>query len=379
MTVYAFDEARRAFITTWETGVGTVATLFSEVPESATVSESLEVASTLTSLSRQVWRTYTHPASAADSLEVNSEGWRRQGERDAFADVVAAVRAPNLPEAGGIIQSYIRVEEAAHRVGRALNAIGNHELIDRVVTDVEHELAAVEQAERGELSGRARQAVVLTRADASPSQVAAASDLLHAYPLGAKSLLQEVDPTSAAVAAAHWLQAAAEVTSRVADCDPTRVVVQADNIEALGYETPTLVLELLHSDATPYEVVLHLVKAAMAVAEGEILDPDFLIEQIEAGEQQRVLLDGVDDEHLGDVALRITPLDPRRPAHDLLEDLLDGIRGCLLVYGEHADYETDEAFDDPSDEASEALRERIDAEFFDAVRAEAAANRMRLA
>jgi hypothetical protein len=67
-----------------------------------------------------LWRTYTHPASAAHSLEPNSEGWRRQTERNAFADVVKALKSPNLPKDGYIEQSYILVEEAAHDVSRAL-------------------------------------------------------------------------------------------------------------------------------------------------------------------------------------------------------------------------------------------------------------------
>jgi hypothetical protein len=122
--------------------------------------------------------------------------------------VLPALRQPHLPEGGTLIQSYIPVEEAAHRAGRALHAFGDAALTDRVADDVGAELAAIERAERGDLSGRARQAVHLTRADASPVQVAAADALLREDPLGSSRLF-EVDPTAAAVAAAHWLQAAA--------------------------------------------------------------------------------------------------------------------------------------------------------------------------
>jgi hypothetical protein len=34
---------------------------------------------------------------------------------------------------------------------------------------------------------------------------------------------------------------------------------------------------------------------------------------------------------------RLTPLDPRRPAVDLLEDLLLGLTACKLLYFEYAD------------------------------------------
>jgi uncharacterized protein YciW len=81
-------------------------------------------------------------------------------------------------------------------------------------------LAFVEQAERGDLSGRARQAVALSRADVSPIQVAAAHDLFQEHPLGSPKLFEVVDPAAAAVAAAHWLQAAADVAAEVAGCAP---------------------------------------------------------------------------------------------------------------------------------------------------------------
>jgi hypothetical protein len=67
------------------------------------------------------------------------------------------------------------------------------------------EIAAIERAELGDLSGRAAQAVLLTRQDASPVQVAAA-DTLAGSLLGGDQLLT-LDPTAACGAAAHWLYA----------------------------------------------------------------------------------------------------------------------------------------------------------------------------
>jgi hypothetical protein len=381
MTVYAFDQARRVLISSWDVGVGCVAGSLAEVPASVPLSDALALTSRLTSLSHELWRTYTHPASAAGSLEVNSEGWRRQGEREAFATVVLSIRNPNLPEDGGVIQSYVRVEEAAHRVGRALHAIGIPGLTDHVVADVEKELAAVELAEQGDLSGRARQAVVLTRADISPVQVVAADGLLRADPLGSARLFQEVDPTAAAVAAAHWLHAAANVASEVADCDPASAVVEADNIEALPVGTPTLVLERLKAGATPREVVIELVKGAMTVAEGKVPDPVLIVEQIREAERQAERYGPGDSELRAELMPRITPLDPVRPAQDLLEDLIEGIRGCLLLYRDCDDYESDSDSDSIACQSEgefepdiDAIVERIDTEFFEAVRAEAAAN-----
>ncbi|WP_240437562.1 hypothetical protein [Sciscionella marina] len=272
-------------------------------------------------------------------------------------------------------QSYILVKEAAHRVGRALHALGDQSLTNQVVADIEVELAGVERAERGELSGRAKQAVLLTRADPSPLQVGAANDLLHADPLGSLRLLQEVDPAAAAVAAAHWLQAAADVAAEVADLHPARVVAEADDIEALAVQTPTLVLERLDAGETPREVVTDLIATAMITAEGKLAAPDVLVRQIGDAKEKAKQWGPGDEELLAGLMPRITPLDPQRPARDLLEDLLDGIRGSWLLYREYVELET---IDDEECEDDEDIDDCGDTDFLAMLRDEAAANHERL-
>jgi hypothetical protein len=370
MTQYAFDETRRALMAVWETGDGQLARTVVVLPPALGQEAALRLAASLTTLSRWVWRTYTHPASAAESVEPNTEGWRRQGERDAFAEVLDHVRKPHLPdEQGSLVQSYVLVEEAAHRVGRALHAFGDQALSDAVVAEVQEELAAVEHAELGDFSGRARQAVRLSRADASPLQVNAAHDFLHAHPLWSSRLFDEVDPTAAAVAAAHWLQVAAGIASEASGVAPANVVIEADNIESLALETPTLVLERLVAGESPRRVVVDLVASAMTVAEGRLPDPDGLVRAIEEARTKAELFGPGDEELLAGVMPRVTPLDPSRPAQDLLEDLLDGIRGCWLLYRAYADY------DDLDDEES---GNRVDEEFFEALREQAEDERDRL-
>ena len=171
MTRYAIDSERGALLAVWPGGTGDLAATVAMMPKAADDEQALAVARTMTHLADAAWRTYTHPASAADSLEVNTEGWRRGLERDAFAGVLDAVRSPHLPEHGLLAQSYLAVTECAHRVGRALHDVGDTELTEAVAREVQGELDAVERAERGELTGRARQAVTLTRASASPVQV----------------------------------------------------------------------------------------------------------------------------------------------------------------------------------------------------------------
>lgn len=338
MTRYAFDTDRNALVATWATGRGdlaeTVALLPPISPDQAT-----DLASNLTTLSRFHWRTYTHPASAVGDQDIpNSEAWRRAEERRNFKEVEAGLRTPNLPTAEGLVVSYSGVVESAHRVGRTLHAIGDDDLRATIIAEVAREQAAIESAELGDLSGRARQAVELSRPDVSPAQVQAADDLLRADPLGSIELFTSLDPASASVAAAHWLHAAAEVAGYVAGVPTADVVVEADDIEALQVETPTLVLERLIGGETPTEVVVDLIAEAMSVSEGHVPAPWGVVARVAEIEEQARKFDFDNATRAALLAeFRISRLDPVRPALDLLEDLLDGIRGCLLLYLAHGD------------------------------------------
>jgi hypothetical protein len=80
----------------------------------------LAFAAALSGLSAALWRCYTHPASAAGSLEVNTEGWRREQTRNEFASVIANIREPSLPDSDGMLMvSYDPVEESAYRLAAA--------------------------------------------------------------------------------------------------------------------------------------------------------------------------------------------------------------------------------------------------------------------
>lgn len=387
MTRYAVDEERGLLLASWSTGSGNAAHVLAELPSGTDADAGLRLAKELSALSEALWRCYTHPVSVAFSLEPNTTGWRREGNREAFAKVLPALAGPNLPEGGTLLVSHIPVEESAHSVGRALHDVGNADVTDLVAAEVKAELEAVEQAELGDLSGRARQAVVLTRADASPVQVAAADRLLHDDPLGSDALTSDVDPTAAAVAAAHWLKAAAGVAAEESGLEPEQVVVEADNIEALPHETPTLVLESLAAGMSPHAVVTRLVQGAMTVAEGKLP----AIELLDAlSEQLKRLAPHIDLENPGQQeqlmdSLRLTPLDPSRPALDLLEDLLAGIHGCWLIFEEHAEpsrsgelHDSEEEDEDWAENQEhdaayyEAQREDLMAEFIEAVRTAAA-------
>ncbi|MGC0319340.1 hypothetical protein [Kitasatospora acidiphila] len=381
MTRYCVDPARHELIATWGTGQGDLASRIAAVPAGTDLAALSRLTAALTQLSAAAWRTYTHPASAADSLEVNSEGWRREEEREAFVEVAAAVATPNLPHGGSVIVEYSPVLENANRVGRALIALDNPELTEAIRAETTVELAAVEGAELGNLTGRAQQAVLLSREGASPVQVAAADQLLQEDPFGPAPLYSDIDPTAAAVAAAHWLYAAAEAVSEASGYAPTEVIREADNIEALPHATPTLVLELLDAGVSPYDAVTGLVRHAMRIGDGVLPDPAALREQLEEAEE--VITEYADDDsEEADAVLtgiRLTPLDPRRPARDLLEDLLTAINGCWLLHEEYAeDEDRDDDEDEPDDETAERHQHHSRAQFAALVRAIAAANRDRL-
>ncbi|MFI9274028.1 hypothetical protein ACIGXM_25465 [Kitasatospora sp. NPDC052896] len=380
MTRYSVDAVRHELIATWGSGEGDLATRITTIPAGNTATL-LRLARALTQLSEAAWHTYTRPASAADSLEPNSEGWRREQERKAFDEVPEAITRPNLPQGGSVIISYSPLVESAHQVGRALHTLDNPDLTKAVLAEATTELTAVESAELGDLTGRAQQAVLLSREDASPAQVAAADHLLEQDPFGPAALFTDVDPTAASVAAAHWLAAAAEVAADASGQNPTAVLLEADDIEALPHETPTLVLELLDSGVSPREAITTLVRHAMHVADGLLPDPTALREQLDDFEETLAEYPEDQEPDIEDIALRLTPLDPKRPARDLLEDLLAGIHGCWLLHSEYDeldDEEEDDTENDDEEREAEAHQHHSRARFAQLVRQAAARNRDRL-
>lgn len=85
--------------------------------------------------------------------------------------------------------------------------------------------------------------MALTRPEASPAQIAEVHRALADDPLGSAELFERFEPTAAAVAAAHWLHAAAQLTADECGYDElTTVIPDADDIEALPIQTPMVVV-----------------------------------------------------------------------------------------------------------------------------------------
>lgn len=294
----------------------------------------------LSQLSGALWDAYVRPASAVDEEQ---ERFQRDSEREVFTEVLEALRSPNVPsETGMLVVPYEAVAERAHRTGRMLHRVGSARLTGAVVADVEAEMAAVERAELGDLTGRAKQATALDRVDASPVQVDAADALFDVEPLGHPQLFTTVDPAAACVAAAHWLAAAATVAGDLADIDPGQVFAVADNITACSIEVPQWVVSAIDADdQRPGDVVGGLLREAAEVRDGKIPDLAHLLAQIaDAGDRVEGLPDAAREEaYQALLPDRITLLNPRRPARDLLEHLLDGLRSCATLFAEYVDHD----------------------------------------
>jgi hypothetical protein len=317
MTAYAFDPGSRAVFATWRAGRAHRACPLTVVPSGVPVERVDSLINALDGLSSALWDTYVHPASQFGEPDV---------EREAFPRALRAVTAPELPRDGMITVSLCRVEECGNRVGRALRALGLGDGFTTLIAEeVAREQAAVEAAEAGELRGRASQAVALSRIGASPTQIDAAWQALLDDPLGSHGrLLTEFEPSAAGIAAAACLRCAAQLAEGVSGVAWTEVVAEADDVEAFPVLTPTKVLTMLAKGATERDAVTTLLRDAHAVADGALND----------SAQVRRLMDSDVDECL---QVRLTPLDPHRPAPDLLEDLLAGIDACFVLWQEYAD------------------------------------------
>jgi hypothetical protein len=99
----------------------------------------MRLVDSLSELSSALWGTYTGSADDDESAKA---------ERDASDQVEDALRSPNLPSGGGVLQSYMRVLESAHSVGRVLHRIGDPALTESVVADVREDAAIMAEFER---------------------------------------------------------------------------------------------------------------------------------------------------------------------------------------------------------------------------------------
>ncbi|WP_433441179.1 hypothetical protein [Nonomuraea sp. CA-141351] len=336
MTRYAIDRAHNTLLAQWSTGIGDTAIVVARLTHDQLHQNTRRLAAELTRLSHVCWRSYTHPASSADRHSPHSLGWHRQQERDAFEKILPTLIATTRPTDQPI---GTKVERAAHAVAHALRVLGTSQLTTHVTADVAAELAAIEQAERGDLSERAQQAVALSREDASPLQISQADRLLHDNPFGSQDLFTEVDPTAAAIAAAHWFHAAVTITAQHTGMHPIQVVASAEQHDKpLAVESLTDITRAMDTGARTRHVVMPLIRNALHIADGHLRGILEVQHRITAAQK---LMGKAHTEHPGtdlgpdSVYLPLTSLDPARPAPDLLDNLLHGIHTCWHLYQHH--------------------------------------------
>ncbi|WP_211762932.1 hypothetical protein [Kutzneria sp. CA-103260] len=263
MTEYAYDRTRNALLAVWSVGIGNVAetaVAFGEhLPDPE---DALQLGYDLTHLSNRLWHTYTHPLTAA--VDQPEEALRRARDQLAVGLVTEALREPNLPVGNQIRICESAVMESAHRVGRTLHRIADGRVTDQAVADVEAEVAAMRQAALGDLTGRANQAVVLTRLDPQPQQVAAAHAYFEQVPMGPPELYTKIDATSASVAAVHWFSSAIMIARRASEDDPSDAPPtrwpMPNPAHELGEELPMQAMRRLALGESPRDIVIGMVR-----------------------------------------------------------------------------------------------------------------------
>lgn len=332
MTTYAYDTSTHHVVAVWDTGIGATALTVARLNPATNETVGLHLARALTRMSEAVWLSYVRP----EICDVP------------VADVLKAMRRPHLPEAGLLRVEPHPVVESAHRVGRELREVGSAGVSRAVIADVEEEMTAAGNAERGDLTGRARQAVMLTRVTPSPAQIAVADRLLHDVPMGSPRLYTDVEPSAAAVAGIHWFLAAVTVMERLAQTTAEDAIDQAEQVEYFDSAVARTVVRMAaggRPDRTPLGISQELLQMAVMASRGMLLAAS---EPVQDGPC-------------------FTALDPARPARCLLDGLVGGIQALAAL---HATY-LDSDFDPGCDEVEwlEHARTHFDA----AVREEAVA------
>jgi hypothetical protein len=325
VTTYAlWGEAPAVLMTMWPAGIAYRCARICRLPAGVPDDTAAQLCEALTRLSTAVWDFFPN-------LDPGQIGYR-------FAAVHLAVLTPNVPDADGtVLIAQDPLLESGHTVGRILHSIADDGVTAAVAAEVRTEIDAVEHAGLGDRGGRAAQALSVDHLDPSPAQVAAADHLLSTRPLGNPKLFA-VDPPAACVAAAHWLTAAADVTAEAAGIDPVTVFTWADDLEGAAVEVPaTIVKAVLEEGMPPRHVVVGMLTDALAVGEGRQPDPEGLPALVDAAREQAQQLPVADpDAAVAGMLESLTPLNPCRPSRDLLEQLLDGVYSCLIVYRDTA-------------------------------------------
>lgn len=311
MTTYAYDLSTGHVTAFWDTGIGATSSPVTRLHARTAADAGLHLARALTRMSESVWLSHAAPLL----------------EGAPAAAVRHAMRHPHTAQAGMVAVEPHPILESAHRIGRELLELGSAGVTRAVVADVEAEVDAAERAACGDLTGRAQQAVMITRLSPAPAQIVDADRILHDTPMCSERLYTDVEPAAAAVAALHWFLAAATVAASVAGSSPQDALEQALEVEAVDDAVPRVVLRLVASedpDRTPLMICRQLMHAAMCLSRGMLI--------------------GVTDPDSGEPCF--STLDPARPARCLLDGLVGGIQAMAALYSTYVDLPGGDACDE---------------------------------
>lgn len=205
-------------------------------------------------------------------------------------------------------------------------------------SEVEEETAAVDRADRGAFAGRAAQAALISRAFVLPTHLREADvrfherisgDLLGIGPLTlcGHEILAGLDLTAAAAAALHWFKAALDVLSKASGKSAEDAVMMADDYEETSAAVLRSVVRSMDSGASPQAVATRLVSDAIHIADTAAMSVRAIQERVDDA-----IDESASDVDLGVLSVRLTQLDPRRPAPVLLEVALQGMDACRAAY-----------------------------------------------
>lgn len=256
---------------------------------------------------------------------------------------LATLRTPGPPERRfGPDQSDVDIEAGltVGRLRRALDGIEDRVFVSTVVADLIEELAVVGRAERGDLTGRARQASTRTRDRVIPEQVDAVLALLWRSPLGGSALGQECDPCSGAMAAVGYLLAAARAVD-VSQKGVWEVLASVEDASGYNCDAALVLTERVLGGESAQDAVLALLSEAVCATDGSLPDAGDMKRRLRKADAcARRIAPGDRDIRAGLLSeVRVTVLDPRRPAPQLIEELLAAIAGCYELWLMSADYE----------------------------------------
>lgn len=337
MTTYAHHPSASSIVATWPTGAGSVATRATRIPGSCDGALARHLARSLDRLSERIWIVYCVPdAELPDPVRL-----------------VGILRSPHRPVGHLLRIAEDALDECAHAVGRVLAEIDDRGCREAVVREVEAECAALRSAIRGDLGGRAQQAVTRVRPVWSDDELATAQALLHATPLGSEKLFTDVGPMVACVAALEWFGATVLLTARRGGyASSPELVHHAQLVADKDLRVALALFERPMIDAV--ELVRELLREALLAGTGLfVLDPEQMID-VEPP-------DGNLDDGYRAVS---TVLDPVEPGRALLEGIITGIQACFEVYLEDV---ADAEVPDPDPRLTgphwaEEIRQRFDAE-----------------